>query len=70
MKVNAHIVPLVNEHPSDYADRLGVVYTKTVSETHKKGKGQFFTPPAIARLMASFSNNRNEEIRILVNIKT
>ena len=52
-KIN--IEPLKNELPSEYADRLGIYYTKSVSIKHKKESGQFFTPTPIANLMASFS---------------
>lgn len=41
------------ELPSEYADRLGIFYTQQVTTKHKKDNGQFFTPTAIARLMAS-----------------
>lgn len=51
--------------PSNYADKLGLYYTSTVSQEHKKGKGQFFTPVPIAKLMSSYSENQNERIRIL-----
>ncbi len=48
--------PLDNELPSHYADRLGVLYAKTVTTQHKKDNGQFFTPTAIAQFMG-FGNN-------------
>ena len=32
----------MDESPSHYADRLGIYYTSTVSEEHKKKLGQFF----------------------------
>lgn len=53
------------ELPSDFADRLGIVYTKQVTSEHKKKKGQFFTPPAIAKLMASYCDLKKTSIRIL-----
>lgn len=54
-----------NEQPSEYADRLGIIYTKQVSVKHKKDNGQFFTPTPIAKLMASFCDNYKSSIRIL-----
>jgi adenine-specific DNA-methyltransferase len=57
--------PLSDELPSNYADRLGISYTSIVTNEHKKENGQFFTPTPIARLMSSFCNNQEEEIKIL-----
>lgn len=65
MKELVKIEPLNNELPSEYADRLGVAYTKLVSATHKKENGQFFTPTAIAKLMASYSDTNKKYINIL-----
>ena len=59
------IGPLDKELPSEYADRLGVFYTKIVNPKHKKDKGQFFTPTPIAHLMASFCNLKIDQLRIL-----
>lgn len=59
------ISPLKAELPSDYADRLGVLYSESVTLEHKKTNGQFFTPLAIARLMASFCDLNEKWIRIL-----
>jgi adenine-specific DNA-methyltransferase len=61
----ANIAPFEQELPSDFADRLGIFYTKQVSSTHKKEKGQFFTPTPIARLLASFSSLSKTTLRIL-----
>ena len=60
-----NIEPLYNELPSDYADRLGVYYTNKVTVQHKKESGQFFTPTAIARLMASLCNSHVNRIKLL-----
>jgi adenine-specific DNA-methyltransferase len=65
MEIGEEIAPFINELPTDYADRLGISYANAASSLHKKTKGQFFTPTAIARLMASFSNNQESKIRIL-----
>lgn len=59
------IDPLLNELPSNFADRLGVYYTKSVNQEHKKANGQFFTPVEIAKLMGTFSKNDAVNIRIL-----
>lgn len=63
-KVN-NIKPLENELPSKFADRLGMRYTQTVTKTHKKNNGQFFTPIDIANLMSSMCDFEASEIRIL-----
>lgn len=65
MKEVLEIEPLNNELPSEYADRLGIAYSKLVSATHKKENGQFFTPTAISKLMASYSNSSKKNIKIL-----
>ncbi len=59
------IEPIINELPSDYADRLGVFYTQKVTIKHKKENGQFFTPTPIARLMASYCDFKKNTIKIL-----
>lgn len=61
----SNINPFNNELPSEYADRLGVYYTKQVSNKHKKDNGQFFTPIPIAKLMASFCTVTKEKLNIL-----
>jgi len=57
--------PLDKELPSEFADRLGVYYTKNVDSKHKKDNGQFFTPIPIANLMASFCDLKLNRYRIL-----
>lgn len=59
------IKPYDDELPSHFADRLGVLYTKTVNIKHKKSNGQFFTPIRIAHLMSSMCVNNDSIIRIL-----
>lgn len=59
------IEPFIDELPSDYADRLGIYYTKKVTTKHKKHNGQYFTPIKIARLMASYCDFTKKTIRIL-----
>lgn len=65
MKEKINIDPLEKELPSEYADRLGIYYTKQVTQKHKKDNGQFFTPTPIANLMASFCNLTVNSLRIL-----
>jgi len=60
-----HISPTNNEQPSSYADRLGAVYTQTVSQTFKKDNGQFFTPQAIAQFMGRLVSTNKTQIDIL-----
>lgn len=55
----------VQELPSHYADRLGILYAAKVSQEHKKQKGQFFTHLEIASYMASLSDFKGHSIRIL-----
>ncbi len=65
MKTTDSIAPFENELPSDYADRLGIHYSKSVTSEHKKSKGQFFTPTGIANLMSSMCDFEKSEVRIL-----
>lgn len=65
MKAFYDIGPLMDELPSMFADRLGDLYSSQTSEAHKKKHGQFFTPTAIARFMASLSDCRKAKLRIL-----
>lgn len=57
--------PSEKELPSEYADRLGIYYTKQVTQKHKKDSGQFFTPTPIAHLMASFCDLKENTLRLL-----
>lgn len=59
------IQPIEQESPSHFADRLGVAYSSSVTQQHKKKNGQFFTPIEIAELMASYSKYESDSIRIL-----
>lgn len=60
-----NISPLINELPSDYADRIGVFYAKQVTSQQKKESGQFFTPTLIANLMASFCKSKANHLKVL-----
>ena len=52
---NAHIMPIVGEKPSHYAERLGRAYADASFQKDKKHKGQFFTPLPIARFMGGLA---------------
>lgn len=65
MKKANEVKPFDNELPSKFADRLGIHYTETVTQIHKKSNGQFFTPTNIANFMASMCECESPEIRIL-----
>ncbi|MFH0990286.1 MAG: N-6 DNA methylase [bacterium] len=65
MKRIDEIVPLNDELPSSFADRLGVLYSSHVTEMHKKKHGQFFTPVDIAHFMAGLSDCQKSIVRIL-----
>lgn len=60
-----NIEPFNKELPSEYADRLGIYYTRQVTTGHKKKNGQFFTPLPIAQFMASYSDLTKQTIKIL-----
>lgn len=57
--------PKAKEFPSHYADRLGITYSESVSQEHKKSNGQYFTPIEIAGLMGSFAESKKTKLRIL-----
>ena len=57
--------PLDNEMPSEFAERLGQLYAKTVSSLHKKQNGQYFTPIEIAHFMACISQRKKDKYKIL-----
>lgn len=63
--VKINIEPLIEEFPSEYADRLGVFYSKTVTEEYKKEVGQYFTPLDVARFMSKYSNETTDRVKIL-----
>ena len=60
-----HIKQLTNELPSHFADRVGQLYAKTVTNEHKKDNGQFFTPTEIAHFMAGLVRQAKEKFKIL-----
>jgi adenine-specific DNA-methyltransferase len=60
-----HIIPVNGERPSNYAERLGMSYAASVSQTSKKDNGQFFTPQKIAEFMSSLAHTDKKQIDIL-----
>lgn len=65
MSVALSIKPFNNELPSNFADRVGQIYAKTVTAQHKKDNGQFFTPTEIAHFMAGLAKQTKEKFKIL-----
>jgi adenine-specific DNA-methyltransferase len=65
MTKSIDVKPLTNELPSDFADRVGQVYAKSVTTQHKKDNGQFFTPTAIAHFMAGLAKRTQDKLKIL-----
>jgi adenine-specific DNA-methyltransferase len=59
------LFPVVNELPTDFAERIGVYYTSTVTAGHKKENGQFFTPIPIARFMGNLAHTEKNKVTIL-----
>jgi hypothetical protein len=44
--------------PSEFSERLGLLYSAKGSTIEKKEKGQFFTPILIARYKSSLSTTK------------
>ncbi len=65
MTTGIAIKPLSNELPSQFADRAGQFYAKTVPTQHKKNYGQFFTPTEIAHFMAGLIRQTKNKLKIL-----
>jgi adenine-specific DNA-methyltransferase len=59
------IKPLNEEFPSQFADRVGQIYAKSVTIQHKKDNGQFFTPTEIAHFMAGLTKLEKDKFKIL-----
>ncbi|CAL1519392.1 Eco57I restriction-modification methylase domain-containing protein [Chitinophaga sp. MM2321] len=64
-KTELYPTPHTDESPSEYADRLGVIYTSKVTLDHKKNLGQYFTPAKVANFMGEFGEIFKSSIRIL-----
>ncbi|MBI3194594.1 MAG: Eco57I restriction-modification methylase domain-containing protein [Ignavibacteriae bacterium] len=65
MDQSVNILPVENELPSLYADRLGIFYSTQVTLEHKKKSGQFFTPPKLAAFIASHCTSTKTSVKIL-----
>jgi adenine-specific DNA-methyltransferase len=65
MSVILDIKPIVDEQPSNFADRVGQIYAQTITTQHKKDKGQFFTPTKIAHFMANLAKQSKSKLKIL-----
>lgn len=64
-KSKIYTAPHAGERPSEYADRLGIIYTSEVTQEHKRNLGQYFTPSKVANFMADFGEVAKTCIRIL-----
>ncbi|HKZ82882.1 MAG TPA: BsuBI/PstI family type II restriction endonuclease [Anaerolineae bacterium] len=62
--VPAHWPP-ENSSPVDVCDWLARLYSDRASEEHRKQLGQFFTPPGVARFMASLAGTLESDSLIL-----
>jgi len=60
-----NIEPFLGESPSEYADRLGIFYSTTVTEEYKKEVGQYFTPLNVSRFMSKYSKVTTDRVKIL-----
>jgi len=65
MNAIKNLLPLNGELPVDYADRMGLLYSVFVTQTHKKDKGQFLTPSSIARFMGNMAKCNINNVAIL-----
>ena len=65
MSTVIELKPLDNEIPSEYAERLGQLYAKSVTSLHKKQNGQYLTHIEIAHFMASLSQRKQDKFKIL-----
>jgi len=65
MNTEIELKPNDNETPSEYAERLGQLYAKSVTSKHKKQNGQYFTPIEIAHFMANLSQKKQDKFKIL-----
>ena len=66
MNINwSEIKPYENELPTNYADRIGRLYTDTVTAAFKKSNGQFFTPVSIAYFMGKQISVNKDSISVL-----
>lgn len=57
--------PIMDERPTEYADRVGRWYSEIATPTHKKKYGQYLTPVLVADFMAGMVVFSGNEVRIL-----
>lgn len=50
-----HTTPLKGEQPSQFAERVGILYAQATAQKDKRTKGQFFTPNAISLFMGGLA---------------
>ena len=65
IKIKENIIPWIDESPTSYADRIGILYSAVRSDEFKKKNGQFFTPPDISHFMSSLSDFKGDDVKIL-----
>ncbi|MCC6550286.1 MAG: Eco57I restriction-modification methylase domain-containing protein [Ignavibacteriaceae bacterium] len=53
------------QSPTSFADKMGIEYSRSVNQKHKKEHGQFFTPVEIAGLMGRLVSYNKETCTIL-----
>jgi adenine-specific DNA-methyltransferase len=56
-----HTTPIKGEQPSQFAERVGIMYAEASAQKDKKTKGQFFTPNAISRFMGGLATPTNKK---------
>lgn len=49
-------IPIENEPPSLFADRIGEWYAATTTDDHRAEHGQYLTPPAVAEFMGKLAS--------------
>lgn len=53
------------EVPSEFAESIGLEYSRNTSDNYKKENGQYFTPKVIADFMSSIASHKSNRISIL-----
>jgi len=59
------IRPTATVSPTALADRLGQDALAKARDDHRKQHGQYFTPPAVARFLATLAEAKTETVRLL-----
>lgn len=61
------MIELMEKHevPSEFAEFIGLEYSRSTTDKHKKDNGQFFTPKQIADFMGDLASPKSEKISIL-----